>query len=260
MKNLLWILFSWPLMAATIFNGQTFIALFHTSFSATLPHTTIDNLLIIPIAYTTKPATIQLRIDKRVIKLAIHRKHYPKEFLRVAPSKVSPPKSLQRQIAKEFQEAKKIYATITPQSYIHKPFILPIHSKITDKFGVERIFNGKLANYHSGTDFKASVGTPVHAINDGIVVLAKKRYYAGGSLIIDHGRGIYSCYFHLSRFNVRPGQKVTRGQIIALSGKSGRVTGPHLHLTIKVRGISVDPVQFIKSFNKHFTRLKSLSN
>ena len=236
-------------MAATIFNGQTFIAPFHTSFHTTLPHTTIKNLLIIPIAYTTKRAMIRLRIDDKVIKLLIRHKRYPKEFLSVAPSKVSPPKSVQKRIFKEFQEAKKIYSTITPQSYIHKPFILPIDSKITDTFGVARIFNGKLANYHSGIDFRAKIGTPVHAINDGVVVLAKKRYYAGGSIIIDHGRGIYSCYFHLSRFNVHPGQKVTRGQVIGRSGKSGRVTGPHLHLSIKIRGISVDPLQFIHSFN-----------
>ena len=217
-----------------------------------MPHTTIGNLLIIPIPYHAKPAIRWLHIDGKAVKLQIKRKSYPKERLSVAPSKVHPPKSVLSRIAAEFKEAKRIYTHTTPKSYINKPFILPLKSKITDPFGVARLFNGKLASYHSGTDFRAKVGTPVKAINDGVVVLAKMRYYAGGSVIIDHGKGVYSCYYHLSKFNVKPGDRVKRGQIIALSGQSGRVTGPHLHLTIKIKGISVDAMQFIDAFNRIF--------
>jgi murein DD-endopeptidase MepM/ murein hydrolase activator NlpD len=167
---------------------------------------------------------------------------------------VKPPKSVQKRIRKEFAQAKRIYTRTTPISYIAKPFVLPLRSLITSHFGTARIFNGLLKSYHSGVDFKAKVGTPVRAINDGMVVLAKKRYYAGGSVIIDHGRGIYSCYYHLSRFKVKPGEFVRRGEIIGLSGKSGRVTGPHLHLTIKIKNVTVDPIQFIKAFNHAFRK------
>ncbi len=257
MRILLWLLAAWPLLAATISNGQTFIIPFHKNYKLYMPHTTIGHLLIIPIPYNAKPATRWLRIDGKAVKLMIRRKNYPKERLSVAPSKVHPPKSLQKRIASEYKEAKRIYAHTTPKSYPTKPFILPIKSTITDPFGVARIFNGKLASYHSGTDFRASLGSPVKAINDGVVVLAKMRYYAGGSVIIDHGRGIYSCYYHLSRFKVEPGEKVKRGEIIALSGQSGRVTGPHLHLTIKIKGISVDPMQFLDTFNRYFKTVSS---
>ncbi len=235
--------------AISIYNGQTLLIPFKKSYEVNLSHTTLKSWLIIPIPYTMKPATKKLKIDGKTISLTIKQKKYPKEQLEVASSKVHPPKSLLKRIAKEYQEAKKIYSTTSQQSYITKPFILPLQSKITDPFGVARVFNNRLKSYHSGTDFRARVGTPVKAINDGVVVLAKKRYYAGGSVIINHGRGIYSCYYHLSRFKVKPGERVKRGQIIALSGKSGRITGPHLHLTIKIKGISVDPMQFIYLMN-----------
>ena len=254
------LLLALPLLAATIYNGQTFIIPFHKSYKFSMPHTTIGNLLIIPIPYHAKPATRWLRIDGKAVKLQIKRKNYPKEHLTVAPSKVHPPKSLLKRIAKEYKEAKKIYTTTSPHSHITKPFILPIKSTITDTFGIARLFNNQLKSYHSGTDFRASLGSSVKAINDGVVVLAKKRYYAGGSIIIDHGKGVYSCYYHLSSFKVQPGDRVKRGQIIALSGQSGRVTGPHLHLTIKIKGISVDPMQFIKAFNKVLKGLKTGSS
>ncbi len=258
MRFFLWLLVAWPLLAASISNGQTFIVPFHKSYKFYMPHTNIGHLIIIPIPYDAKPATRWLRIDGKAVKLVIRRKQYPKEHLSVAPSKVHPPKSVQSRIAAEFKEAKRIYAHTTPKSYITRPFILPLKSTITDPFGVARLFNGKLASYHGGTDFRASLGTPVKAINDGVVVLAKMRYFAGGSIIIDHGRGVYSCYYHLSRFKVKPGDRVKRGQIIALSGQSGRVTGPHLHLTIKIKGISVDPMQFIDAFNQTFKTVSSL--
>ena len=257
MRILLWLLAAWPLLAATIYNGQTFIIPFHKNYKLYMPHTIIGHLLIIPISYNAKPVTRWLRIDGKAVKLQIKRKRYPKEHLSVAPSKVHPPKSLLKRIAAEFKEAKRIYAHTTPKSYIIKPFILPIKSAITDPFGVARLFNGKLASYHSGTDFRASLGSPLKAINDGVVVLAKMRYYAGGSVIIDHGKGVYSCYYHLSHFKVESGERVKRGQIIALSGQSGRVTGPHLHLTIKIKGISVDPMQFIDAFNPAFRTVSS---
>ena len=258
MRKLLLLLVAWPLLAATIYNGQTFIIPFDKTYKTFMTHTTVGNLLIIPIPYDAKPTTRWLRIDGKAVRLVIKRKRYPKARLRVAPAKVHPPKSAQKRIAAEYKEAKKIYAHVTPKSYITRPFALPLYSEITDPFGTARIFNGSLASYHSGTDFRAYIGTPVRAVNDGKVVLAKKRYYAGGSVIIDHGRGIYSCYYHLSRFKARPGEVVKRGEVIALSGKSGRVTGPRLHLSFKVRGITVDPLQFIEAFNRAFRTVSSL--
>ncbi|MCF6173520.1 MAG: M23 family metallopeptidase [Campylobacteraceae bacterium] len=90
------------------------------------------------------------------------------------------------------------------------------------------------------------------AANDGIVVIASRRYYAGGSVVIDHGQGLYSCYFHLSKILVHKNQKVTQNELIGLSGKSGRVNGPHLHFGIRLYSYAIKPLQFIKQINTLF--------
>jgi murein DD-endopeptidase MepM/ murein hydrolase activator NlpD len=82
--------------------------------------------------------------------------------------------------------------------------------------------------------------------------LAKDRYYSGGTVIIDHGEGLYTCYFHLSQFDVTVGDKITRGQILGLSGATGRITGPHLHFAVMVHGIQSDPVNLLTQMNQLF--------
>ncbi|BCD67323.1 M23 family metallopeptidase [Nitratiruptor sp. YY09-18] len=252
MRFILFLFTAFTLYASTItlHNGQTFVHHYDKYYATDCKtYTTMNHLLVIPLSYYTKRSRCKIAIDGKKFILNITPKNYPKERLHVAKSKVSPPQSVLKRIRKEFAEAKRIYSTVTPKSYVQNSFVLPINAAITDPFGVARLFNGKLKSYHSGTDFRAAMGTPIKAINDGKVVLAKKRYYAGGSIILDHGKGIYSCYYHLSKFLVKPGEFVKRGQIIGLSGKSGRVTGPHLHLTIKIKGITVDPLQFIDAYN-----------
>ena len=144
----------------------------------------------------------------------------------------------------------KIYATATPNLKFDSKFIPPMSSVITSPFGSARVFNGTLKSYHSGTDFRAATGSVVIASNDGIVVIAKDRYYAGGSVIIDHGEGIYTQYYHLSAIKVKVGQSVKKGEIIGLSGASGRVSGPHLHFGVIVHGVQVNPLNFIKKINE----------
>ncbi len=179
---------------------------------------------------------------------------YEVENLSVEPSKISPPKAAQQRIAAELKEANAVYATYTNKALYKGEFVMPINSAITSKFGSARVFNGTLKSYHGGTDFRAAVGTPVVAANDGIVRLAKDRYYAGGSVIIDHGYRIFTQYYHLSELKVAVGQRVKKGQVIALSGDTGRVTGAHLHFGIFAGGAQVDPLDFIEKFNALFRK------
>ncbi|MBN2816971.1 MAG: M23 family metallopeptidase [Campylobacterales bacterium] len=175
---------------------------------------------------------------------------YKKEHIEVQQEKVNPQKKeVKERIAKEYAEAMAIYNHVTKNSYLQKPFILPLESLITSDFGKARVYNGSLKGYHSGTDFRAKIGTPVYAVNDGKVALVQDRFYSGGTVLLDHGEGIYTCYFHLNTFDVREGDLVKRGQQIALSGKSGRVTGPHLHFSARVNGVQVDPLQLIELLN-----------
>lgn len=109
------------------------------------------------------------------------------------------------------------------------------------RFGARRIFNGEARSPHSGADYAATTGTPVMATADGTVALAAEHFFSGGSVFLDHGDGLFSMYFHLSRIAVQPGAAVRRGEKIGEVGATGRVTGPHLHFGLRWRGARVDP-------------------
>ena len=102
---------------------------------------------------------------------------------------------------------------------------------------------------HSGTDLSAPAGTEVVATNHGKVALVGNYFFAGGSVIIDHGGGLYSMYFHLSEFKVEEGAMVRRGDVVALSGGTGRVTGPHLHWGVRLNNTRVDPLTLLRKFS-----------
>jgi murein DD-endopeptidase MepM/ murein hydrolase activator NlpD len=108
------------------------------------------------------------------------------------------------------------------------------------------MFNGKLASVHKGMDFRAPIGTPVHAGNSGEVVLARKLYYEGNCVIIDHGLGLYTLSMHLSRIDVHEGQHVVKGDRLGLSGATGRVTGPHLHWAVRWEEAYIDPAKVLR--------------
>ena len=192
----------------------------------------------------------RLKSGDETIIFKIVEGEYKKEKITVEGSKVTPPKDVLKRIEEEREEANKIYATANVGLKFDSKFILPMNSAVTSPFGTARVFNGTLKSYHGGTDFRAAVGTSVIAANDGVVVIAKDRYYAGGSVVIDHGEGIYTQYYHLSALNVKVGQSVKKGDIIALSGASGRVSGPHLHFGVIVGGVQVNPLNFVKKINE----------
>ena len=225
----------------------------------TLPVLTIagKRVILLPVGYKESAKTKKVVLkkgDKTLKTVTLHVKEgdYASERITVAAGKVHPDKKAQERISREYREAMRIYDTVTPKLYATKPFILPIDSPITSLFGTARIFNGALKSYHSGTDFRATVGTPIVVSNDGVVVLAKERFYAGKSVVVDHGYGIYSCYYHLSRIDVKVGERVKQGEQIALSGKTGRVSGPHLHYAFMVLGTQVNPLRFHDAFNALF--------
>ena len=129
-----------------------------------------------------------------------------------------------------------------------KSFIKPLASLlVTDAYGYDRVTVNSLIA-HKGTDFHAQVGTEVQAMNDGTVKVAKNFIVYGNTVIIDHGLGLQTLYMHLSKINVKVGDKVTAGQVIGLSGKTGYAEAPHLHVSIKINGISIDPMVFLSFF------------
>lgn len=180
---------------------------------------------------------------------------YKSEKIQVQKNKIYPPKNVQERIAKELKEANAVYSSYTLKALYDGVFKIPLTSFITSDFGKARIFNEQVTSYHSGTDFKAATGTPIYAANSGIVKIAKNRYFSGNSVVIDHGFGIYSQYYHLSKINVKTGQKVKKGELLGLSGATGRVSGPHLHFGIFAGGKQIDSLDFIKKFNALFDEI-----
>jgi len=125
-------------------------------------------------------------------------------------------------------------------------FRSPVPFAPTDSFGTRRMFNGKLASIHRGTDFHAPSGTPVVAANDGVVIIAQGMFYEGNLVVVDHGQQFSTLYMHLSKIEVKVGDRVHKGQRLGLSGATGRVTGPHLHLGVRWQGNYVDAVKLLK--------------
>jgi len=127
-------------------------------------------------------------------------------------------------------------------------FKFPVKTKVvTDPYGYSRE-TVSLNIAHKGTDFKAKEGTKIYAMNDGIVRMAKKLTVYGNTVVIDHGVAVETFYMHLSKINVKEGEKVKRGQIIGRSGVTGYAQGPHLHLSVRIDKISIDPMKFMELF------------
>jgi murein DD-endopeptidase MepM/ murein hydrolase activator NlpD len=124
-------------------------------------------------------------------------------------------------------------------------FLRPRTSVITSEFGSGRLFNGRMTSRHLGVDFRGASGEPVRAANRGVVALVDNFFLAGNVVYIDHGGGVVTAYFHLSKTLVATGDTVVRGQRIGLVGATGRVTGPHLHWAARYGAITVNPLDLV---------------
>jgi hypothetical protein len=202
----------------------------------------------IPYGHKPGPADIKIKVGSKLgtLPFEIVDGNYPAETLKVENSRVNPPKKVMARIFKEMKETNAVNSTLTPERYWKGPFQKPIDSVITSGFGGKRLYNGHLKNYHGGLDFRAPMGTPIHAAGAGVVLLAKNLYYSGNTVIIDHGYGLISMYFHMSKFRVKKGDTVAQGQLLGLSGKTGRVTGPHLHWQVIIHKIKVNPAALLE--------------
>jgi murein DD-endopeptidase MepM/ murein hydrolase activator NlpD len=183
---------------------------------------------------------------ERVYTLSVVHKEYRTRQLTVAPRYVEPPPEVTERIQREARQQAAIFATATPERLWRGSWERPVPGQATSAFGSRSVFNGQARNPHSGADFRAAVGTPVTAPNAGTVALTGDTYFSGGSVILDHGWGIYSYFAHLSKMLVEEGDLVELGQVVGQAGATGRVTGPHLHWTLRLNGARVDPLSLIE--------------
>jgi murein DD-endopeptidase MepM/ murein hydrolase activator NlpD len=163
----------------------------------------------------------------------------PKQYTEPGPEQL-------REIEQDKALKQRVLGQISPDRNWAGNFLLPVNAPISDVFGTARVFNGNVQSVHQGLDFGVPTGTPVAALNSGTVLLAQMLFFEGNCVVLDHGQGLLTIYMHLSKIDVREGEQVKRGEEIALSGGTGRATGPHLHVAVRWQGVYLDPAILLK--------------
>ena len=178
----------------------------------------------------------------------VTRAHYPeiKVELSVEKKFTEPNPEQQAQIADSVKIKQEYLGRVTPDREWHGDFAAPVNAPTSDVFGSRRIFNGVAQREHQGLDYRVHTGTPVAAMNDGTILLARFLYFEGNCVVIDHGQGLLTLYFHLSEIRVKEGDPVKRGDEIGLSGGTGRATGPHLHVAVRWQATYLDPARLMQ--------------
>lgn len=177
--------------------------------------------------------------------LSVRSKVFPTRRLTVDEKFVNPPPEELARISQESKKVEEIFATVTRRRLWKGPFGKPVPGTPSSSFGKRSILNNQPRSPHSGADFDVETGTPVKSPNSGRVVLAADLYFSGNTVIVDHGQGLYSYFGHLSKFIVKEGMEVRRGDLLGYVGATGRVTGPHLHWAIRLVSTRVDPTSLL---------------
>jgi len=149
-----------------------------------------------------------------------------------------------RRIEKEAGELSRRFSRVTPLRW-RTPFLPPVKEYRPVNFGARRVINGDPRMPHSAVDIHLPEGTPVRAIADGQVAFAGEQFFGGRSVVIDHGGGVFSIYYHLKEYYFAEGQEISRGDRVGSVGATGRATGPHLHFGVRVPGGRVDPTRLL---------------
>lgn len=208
---------------------------------------------ILGIPYKSKLGKVELKV---LIKTAedtlqlsqffqINKYAYGKDKpLSVDPNTVKPDPESQAIIEEQQKKLDEIYSRSAPAKLWQTSFKVPVATPvITSNYGNARVYNGELKSFHSGLDYRANESTDLFATNEGIVVLAEHLHFTGNTIVIDHGKGLFTIYGHMSKFNSKiiVGNPIKKGQLLGKAGRTGRVTGPHLHWGLKIHGELINP-------------------
>ncbi len=208
---------------------------------------------LVGIDLTTTPRTYDVEIIARAgehvtrtaYPLVVRTRTFPTRTLTVDDAFVNPPPEAIEQIERDTQTLNRIWAAASATKLWDGPFLRPVPDPANSRFGSRSVLNGQPRSPHSGADFLSPEGRPVKAPNAGRVVFAGSQYFTGNTVVIDHGLGLFSLFAHLSRMDVHEGDTVATGEVVGEVGATGRVTGPHLHWTVRVNGARVDPLALL---------------
>jgi murein DD-endopeptidase MepM/ murein hydrolase activator NlpD len=215
--------------------------------------------VLIGVDLDAKPAKYEMKVlakgeegkvYSKALSLKVQKTDFPVQKLTLPRSMVDlDPKTLDR-VNRESKKLKALFEGVGTETLWRGAFLRPVEGEVTTGFGLRRVINGQRKSPHTGVDLRAEEGTPVLACNGGIVALVDEFFFSGKSVILDHGGGLYSMYFHLSETGVKEGDRVHRGDLLGRVGSTGRSTGPHLHWGMIIRGARVDPLSFLR-LTKH---------
>lgn len=205
-------------------------------------------IALIPVDIDTPPGeytiTIRYGEDSKSLSIRVKPYEFPERHLTLPEEKVTLSPENQGRVDREDLMLQSLWNVETPRTWSGR-FMPPVDTELSEEFGVRRNLNGKKNSTHKGVDYRGKTGTPVRTINFGTVVLRKDLFYGGNTVVIDHGMGLYSVYMHLSEVHVSKGGQVTRGDLVGLVGMTGRAAGPHLHMSVRLRGVSVNPLSLM---------------
>jgi len=205
---------------------------------------------VVGLPLATKPGAHELtvRIDgkAKALRFEVGTKDYPEQHITLKDKgKVELSPGNEARAAREIAEIKELKRHWRDAPDTDLALIMPVHGRLASRFGLRRFFNGQPRAPHVGLDLAVPSGTPVEASAQGTVLAADDFFFNGKTVFLDHGNGLITMYCHLDRIDVRPGEGVGKGQVLGLSGQTGRATGPHLHWSVVLNGAMVDPELFV---------------
>jgi len=196
----------------------------------------------------TKPGIYHIKLsvgeEKMSLDIVVRHTTFPTQRLTLPESMVFLSPENLRRAEREEEKLKTLFQKVSERLWMGS-FMRPLDNEISTDYGTKRILNERKISIHRGVDIKGEEGEKVKASNNGRVVLAEELFFGGNTIILDHGQGIYTCYMHLSKFSIKPGDIVSKGDVIGFVGSTGRTSGAHLHFGVKVMNISTNPLSFI---------------
>lgn len=215
-----------------------------------------ETISLVGVDFRTPPGSYALTVRVRAPGIAavawqgavqVAVKDFGVQHLTLPKGMVRLDKRTTARVAREAALLSALWPRRTREAYWQSGFIAPVPGQSGTPFGIARIINGEPRNSHSGVDLRAALGEAVRATNRGRVALVGDFFFHGRAVVLDHGLGVYSMYFHLSKVSVTVGDLVEKGGVVGLAGATGRATGPHLHWGVRVAGARVDPFALLRA-------------
>jgi murein DD-endopeptidase MepM/ murein hydrolase activator NlpD len=210
---------------------------------------------VVGLALDLPTGTHDLRVGEGVEQKRLHfevgSKRYPEQRITLKDtSKVNLSPTDEARAVAEIATIKELKRHWRSADNTDTDFMLPADGRLASRFGLRRFFNGEPRAPHSGLDVAVPRGTPIKTSARGTVLAVDDYFFNGKTVFIDHGNGLMSMYCHLDRIDVQAGDPVSQGQRLGLSGMTGRASGPHLHWSVMLNGVMVDPELFLAANRK----------